>query len=127
MTIQFYLSEETENEDVHHLPGSHCSTQDKKGSYIARPRRPTESQKDPSRDKAEVRFVDALNQVPCTVVRQGRCNPNAVHYNSEGQLTITALYVGNLDYNADSKSLLKALQKYFHHRIIKLKKVEVPE
>jgi hypothetical protein len=36
-------------------------------------------------------------------------------------------YVGNLDYNAGSKSLhtLDALQKYFHYGI-KVEKVEVP-
>jgi hypothetical protein len=36
------------------------------------------------------------------------------------------LFIGSLDYNADSKSLHKAPQKYFHYRI-KVEKVEVPE
>jgi hypothetical protein len=59
-------------------------------------------------------------------MHEGRCNPKAVHCNHECQWTMKTLYVGNLDYNADSKSLHNALQKYFPYRI-KVEKVEVPE
>ncbi len=77
------------------LPLPHCRSQDKKGSYIA-----IESEQE--RDEAKARFVDAMNQVTFTV-RKGRCNQNAVHYYSGGQRAMKTLYVGNLDYNADSK------------------------
>jgi RNA recognition motif-containing protein len=99
---------------------SPCRYQNKKGSYIV----PTESKKES--DEAKARFVNALNQVACTVMHKGRCNLKAVHCDRESQRTMKTLYVGNLHYNADNKSLRKALQKYFHHRI-KVEKVEVPE
>ena len=88
---------------------SHRRSQKKKGSYIC----PTESEK--VRNEAQERFVDALNQVP-----------DEVHFNLEGQRTTTTLYVGNLDYNSDSKPLHKALQKYFRYRI-KVEETLVPE
>ncbi len=67
-----------------------------------------------------------MNQVPCTVLREGGCNQNAVHFNSEGQQTMKTLHVGNFEYNSESKSLHKALQKYFRY-MIKVDKVESPE
>ena len=89
----------------------HGCSQNEKGSYIV----PTESKK--VQDKADERIDDApsLDQVP-----------DAVHFNPEGQRTTKTLYVGNLDYNSDSKPLRKALRKYFRYRI-KVDKVLVPE
>jgi hypothetical protein len=79
----------------------------RKGRYIVL----TESKKD--QDEAKEIFVDALDQVP-----------SSVHLNLEGQQTTKTLYVGNLDYNSDSKPLFKALLKYFRP-VIKVDEVMV--
>jgi hypothetical protein len=94
--------------DTKHFFHGHIRSK-RKGSYIV----PTESKK--VRDEAKDRFVNALNQVP-----------DKVHFNHEGQRTTATLYVGNLDYNSDGKSLLKELRKDFRYRI-KIDEVIVPE
>jgi len=63
---------------------SHCRSQNKKGSYIVQ----TESKKE--RDEAKARFVNALNQVACTVMHEGSANHSPTHVSGR---VVSALFL----------------------------------
>jgi hypothetical protein len=75
----------------------------------------TKSQKDkfeppkesiPVSTKADQRIQEALNQVP-----------DAIHYNHKSKKTVVTLYVGNLDFEANSTGILESLRKHIRNSI----------